>query len=311
MIKTLRKTFKQDKEGFEIPKGVQDIIPVKKIYEDGIFQVGKNKFSKSYKFEDINYSVASRSDKEAMFLEYSEVLNSLDSSATTKLTINNRKINRADFEKKILIDMAGDELDEYREEYNDMLLKNVTGANSFIQEKYVTISINKKNVEEARNYFKRAGNDLISGFARLGASCVELGMQERLKILFDFYRAGEEEYFHFELKDHMRKGHDFRDYICPDSYENEKDYFKIGDRFGRVLFLRDYAAYIKDSMVADLTEMNRNLMLSIDIVPVPTDEAVREVENRLLGVETNIKGSENDVCGAHHRSYGRYKRTAR
>ena len=101
--------------------------------------------------------------------------------------------------------MAGDELDEYREEYNDMLLKNVTGANSFIQEKYVTISINKKNVEEARNYFKRAGNDLISGFARLGASCVELGMQERLKILFDFYRKGEEEYFHFELKDHMRQ----------------------------------------------------------------------------------------------------------
>ncbi len=177
--------------------------------------------------------------------------------------------------------MAGDELNEYREEYNDMLLKNVTGANSFIQEKYVTISINKKNVEEARNYFKRAGNDLISGFARLGASCVELGMQERLKILFDFYRAGEEEYFHFELKDHMRKGnHYFRDYICPDSYENEKDYFKIGDRFGRVLFLRNYAAYIKDSMVADLTEMNRNLMLSIDIVPVPTDEAVREVEKQ-------------------------------
>ena len=30
------------------------------------------------------------------------------------------------------------------------------------------------------------------------------------------------------------------------------------------------------------------MMLSIDVVPVPTDEAVREVENRLLGVETNI-----------------------
>ena len=29
-------------------------------------------------------------------------------------------------------------------------------------------------------------------------------------------------------------------------------------------------------------------MLSIDILPIPTDEAVREVENRLLGVETNI-----------------------
>ena len=29
-------------------------------------------------------------------------------------------------------------------------------------------------------------------------------------------------------------------------------------------------------------------MLSIDIIPVPTDEAVREMQNRLLGVETNV-----------------------
>lgn len=70
--------------------------------------------------------------------------------------------------------------------------------------------------------------------------------------------------------------------------EFEKDYFKMGDRYGRVLFLREYASYIKDSMVAELTDLNRNLMMSIDVVPVPTDEAVREAENRLLGVETNI-----------------------
>lgn len=55
-----------------------------------------------------------------------------------------------------------------------------------------------------------------------------------------------------------------------------------------MIFLREYAAYIKDSMVAELCELNRNMMLSVDVVPVPTDEAVREVENRLLGVETNI-----------------------
>lgn len=86
----------------------------------------------------------------------------------------------------------------------------------------------------------------------------------------------------------MRKGHSFKDFICPDSFEFEKDYFCMGDRYGRVLFLREYASYIKDDMLAELTDLNQNLMLSIDIIPVPTDEAVREVENRLLGVETNI-----------------------
>lgn len=128
MIKTLRNLFKQDKEKFVVPKSVQDVIPITAIYDDGIFQVGKDKFSKSFKFTDINYAVASREDKEAMFLEYSELLNSLDSGATTKITINNRRLNRLDFEKTILIPLKGDKLDEYREEYNKMLLEKATGA---------------------------------------------------------------------------------------------------------------------------------------------------------------------------------------
>ena len=111
---------------------------------------------------------------------------------------------------------------------------------------------------------------------------------ERLRIFHDFYRAGEETSFRFDMKETRKKGHDFKDFICPDSMEFEKDYFKIGERYGRVLFLREYASYIKDAMVAELTDLNRNLMLSIDVVPVPTDEAVREAENRLLGVETNV-----------------------
>ena len=41
-------------------------------------------------------------------------------------------------------------------------------------------------------------------------------------------------------------------------------------------------------MIADLSDFPRNLMLSIDILPIPTDEAVREVQNRILGIETDI-----------------------
>ena len=116
MLKTLMKVVKQDKEKFVIPKNVQDLIPIKAIWNDGIFLVGKNKYSKSFKFLDINYAIASREDKEAMFLDYSELLNSLDSGATAKIIINNRRINKIDFEKNILIDMQDDELDKYRKE---------------------------------------------------------------------------------------------------------------------------------------------------------------------------------------------------
>ena len=288
MIKTLSNILKQDKEKFKVPRKVQDIVPVRTIWPDGIFLVGKNKYSKMYRFEDINYAVASREDKESMFLEYSEILNSLDSGATTKITINNRRLNKIDFEEQILIRLTGDDLDEYREEYNEMLIDKATGSNSIIQDKYVTVSVHKKSIDDARVYFSRVGAELITKFNRLGSKCNELDAVQRLRVIHDFFRTGEETYFHFDLKDRMRKGHSFRDYVCPDNYENHSDYFKIGNRIGRVLLLRDYASYIKDSMVAELTDINRNLMLSIDVVPVPTDEAVKEVEQRLLGVETNI-----------------------
>ena len=287
MIKTLKNLFKQDKERYAVPRKVQDVIPVRRIWKDGIFMTG-GKFAKTYKFTDINYLVASREDKESMFLTYSELLNSLDSGATTKITINNRRLNKANFEQSILMPLRGDFRDEYRREYNQMLLDKATGANGIVQEKYLTISVVKKDIEEARAYFARVGADLISHFSALGSKCTELDAEEKLRVLHDFYRQGEEAAFHFDPQDMMKKGHDFRDYICPDSIEKNSDYLKLGEKFCRLLFLKDYASYIKDSMVTELTDFNRNMMLSIDVVPVPTDEAVREVENRLLGVETNI-----------------------
>ena len=288
MIKTLNNIFKQDKERFVIPRSVQQAIPIQAIWKDGIFKVGKNKFSCTFKFVDINYQVASKEDKEAMFLEYSELLNSFDSGVTFKITINSRRLNQQDFENAILIPMQEDGLNPYREEYNNMLMDKATGANRMVLEKYVTVSAYKKTVEEARTYFNRVGVELAAHFSRLGSKSVSLDATDKLRILHDFYRTGEETSFRFDLSETMRKGHSFKDFICPDSFEFEKDYFRMGDRFGRVIFLREYASYIKDDMIAEMTDISRNLMMSIDIIPVPTDEAVREVESRLLGVETNI-----------------------
>lgn len=287
MIKTLSNLLQQDKEKYRVPRRVQDVIPIRRIWPDGIFLVG-SKYSKMYRFTDINYLVASRADKESMFLMYSELLNSLDAGATAKITINNRRLNRVNFGKNILMPLRGDARDIYRREYNRMLLDKAMEGNGIIQEKYITVTVLKKDIEEARSYFARTGADLCSHFAALGAKCTELDATERLRVLHDFYRVGEEVDFHFDAKDMMQKGHDFRDYICPDSIEKTSNRLKLGRRFCRVLYLKDYASYIKDCLVTELTDLSRNMMLSIDIVPVPTDEAVREVENRLLGVETNI-----------------------
>ena len=288
MIKTLQNTLKQDKEHLSVPKSVQDTIPIRRLWPDGLFQFG-GKFSKTVRFSDINYAIASKEDKTSMFLGYSELLNALDTGSTTKITINNKRLNRRNFEQEILIPPQGDHLDGGRSEYNAMLLDKVTdSSNSMVQERYVTVSAHKKTPEEARTFFDRVMNDVTTRLNHLDSHCEELDAVERLRVLHDFYRVGEESRFHIDLRECMKTGRSFKDIICPDSMEFRKDHFIMGDKYGRAMFLKEYASYIKDSMINELTSLNRTMMLSIDVIPVPTDEAVREMQNRLLGVETNV-----------------------
>ena len=283
-----KKLFKRDKEKFIIPKGVQDTIPIKRIYEDGIFLVGRNKYSKTFIFTDINYIVASEEDKEEMFLDYMQMLNSFESETSVKFTILNSKIDNEEIENNIKIDNENDRLDRFRKEYNKLIEDSSKTSNGIKQEKYITIVVNKKSIEEARTSIRRIGIELNKHFKKLNSICRELDANERLKLLHNFYRIGEESDFNFNIIDNRQKGHSFKDYICPDSMEFKKNYFVMGEKFGRVLFLKEYASFIKDSMISELTDISKNLILSIDVLPVPTDEAIKEAENRLLGIETNI-----------------------
>lgn len=284
--KQLKQFLKPNKEPFVPVKCAQDVIPVTRIWEDGIFLIG-NQFSKTYRFDDVNYAVSSEEDKENTFMGYSALLNSLDSTATAKITVYCRPVQNKGEETKQLISLKEDNLDPYRKEMNQMLLHNISGGR-VIQEKYITISIEKKTIEEARGYFSRVGADITGHLSRLGSKCVELDTIEKLRLLSGFFQSRKETEYRFSLYEAMRKGHNFKDSICPDSFTFYKDYFKMGDHFGRVLFLKDYPSYMKDNMLLDLCEINRQLLLTIDVIPIPTDEAVREVEKRILGTETNI-----------------------
>ena len=287
-MKKISDFLKKDKEKFVIPKGVQDVIPIQRIWEDGIFLVGRNKYSKTFGFTDINYIVASEEDKEEMFLDYMQMLNSFESETFIKFTILNSKIDNIEIENNIKIDNEHDRLDRFRKEYNKLIEDSAKASNGIKQEKYVTVTVVKKSLEEARTAIRRIAIELNKHFKKLNSCCVELNANDKLKLLHNFYRQGEESSFNFNMIDNRKKGHSFKDYICADSMEFKKNLFKMGEKFGRVLFLKEYASFIKDSMVSELTDISKNLIMSIDIIPVPTDEAIKEAENRLLGIETNI-----------------------
>ena len=282
------KLFLKNKEKHKVIKSIQDCIPINTIWDNGICEVERNKYSYTYKFTDINYLIASNEDKEKMFLDYSELLNSFDTLSETKITINLKKINKVNFEKKVLIPFKEDGLDIYRKEYNNMLIDKAFNSKGMMKELYLTVTTYKKDYDEAKRYFNRVGISLSSYFNKLGCKLSDVNANEKLRILHDIYRLGEETNYNFDISNVRKLGRSFKDYICPNSFSFKDNYIEIGDKFARVLFLKDYASSIYDNFVSELTDISQNIMISMDIKPIPLAEAIKLLERTLLGVESDI-----------------------
>ena len=102
MMKSLLAANRSEKDSFRIPRSVQQSIPIRRIFADGIWQVGQ-KYSKTWRFSDINYAASSLDDRRSIFRSYGAVLNSLPTDATAKITIINRRLNPVDFQRTMLM----------------------------------------------------------------------------------------------------------------------------------------------------------------------------------------------------------------
>ena len=189
-MKTRNKMKKLEQEKFVVPKTVQNVIPIKAVYKDGIFLVGKNMYSKTFLFTDVNYYIACENEKNDLMRQYWAVINSFGNGVTVKLTINNHRFDKEDFEKSILMPYYYDNLDVYRKEYNEMLLNKAATSECIVQDKYFTVTVNKKCYEDARAFFIRIEKNLSTNLFTLGSKCEPLNATDRLKIFHNFYRAG-------------------------------------------------------------------------------------------------------------------------
>lgn len=279
---------KEQPERKSVAKTAQQTIPYNKVYEDGIFEIGKGSYSKVVKFYDINYQIARQDDKEDIFVKYCEFLNYFNSQITLQITIINKSINRETFEQQILLKEKGDFLDEFRQEYNDMLKHQISaGKNDIQKEKYITITVKCGSIDEAKSIFNRLEIEVLGLIRRLGSYGKVLSTQERLEILHDIYRNGHEGEFEYRPSVHKRKGLMTKDLIAPDSFEFKRDYMIIGDKYARAIFVRDLPTFINDMFLSELTDFSLNLLLTINVKPIEPHIALKMVKRQITGMEAN------------------------
>ena len=272
---------------YKTPKSIQQTIEIMKVAENGIFEVAKNRFSKCYRFQDINYTTTNETEQIDIFERYCKFLNSLDVSF--KITINNKNKDMEQVRDYVFLQKQNDGYNGFRKIYNDIMEQKIhEGRQGIEQERYLTITIERKNFEEAKAQFATIEASVHKAFGELGAEIVPLSGNERIKVLYDYYHLGDENSFDFDIREARKVGADFRNDLCNGMIQFYPDYFKDEKKFCRALFIKKYPSSLSDRFLNEITSLPVHSITSIDVVPIPKDMTTKILQKKYLGIESDI-----------------------
>ena len=109
-----------------VPKTQEGSIPYKSIYENGIIELYPGFFSKSYHIGSVNFLTATDNDQWTIGQAYANFLGSFEKDAVIEITLFNRTIDIEQFKRNVLLEMQDDDMNVYRDEYNNMLLDKMS-----------------------------------------------------------------------------------------------------------------------------------------------------------------------------------------
>ena len=197
-----------------IPRTTQNSIPYLADYEEGLFEVTANKYSKMYRIKDINYRTGREDEQVQIFCKLGEFLNYFSEEMRFAFVIDNRVVSKAEQERKVFKKMKGDKYDKHRKEYNNILRRQIIeGRNDMKVEKFVTVTIDADSPIDAILKFHKIDAEVITNLRRIGSDAEWLTTDERLEYYHDKFRRGHEGEFQINYDFIKAQGISSKDYI--------------------------------------------------------------------------------------------------
>ncbi|MBS5545921.1 MAG: ATP-binding protein [Lachnospiraceae bacterium] len=270
-----------------VPHTAQQSIPFQRMFPDGICRVRDNYYTKTIRFQDINYQLAQQEDKTAIFEEWCGFLNFFDSSIHFELSFMNMATDADSFEQSIRIPFRKDEFNPVRSEYSQMLRQQLArGNNGLTKTKFLTFGIEADSMKQAKPRLDHVETDLLNNFRRLGVSARVLDGKERLHLMHSMFHMGDDDKFFFEWKWLVESGLSVKDFIAPSSFAFPKGrIFQMGNLYGAMSFLAITASDISDRMLADFLNMDSSLIVSMHLQSVDQTAAIKTVKHTITELD--------------------------
>ena len=277
----------KEKKKKDVPKTAQQSIPFKEMYKDGICRVNEKYFTKCIQFYDINYQLAQNEDKTATFEFWCDFYNYFDSSIHIQLSCMSQYANRVEMENEIEIPLVGDEFDDIREEYSQMLKEQLSkGNNGLVRKKYVTFGLEADDIRTAKAKLERVEADITANLKQMGVDSHSLSGYESLKLLYETLNPETQEPFIFNFDMIARTGLSSKDFIAPTSFDfRDGKYFRMGNTIGAVSYLQILAPELSDKMLADFLDMDNSVIVNLHVEPIDQAKAIKQIKLKITDLD--------------------------
>lgn len=302
----------------KIARTVQEVLDFTGITQEGILISGKG-YSKLYHLEDSNF-VTEPDEKQIEYLEaYTKLLNRFPDNVDISIVIVNEENTRADITAAYHLKPRGDNLDEYRADYNAIIDKKIEeGHNEISKDKFIMLTVHADSLsqaemdysaidmslQEATKAINKIGVKQLDAIERLTLMQKILCGSNRIPFAKEYARYIEErddgegnKSTVLNMQALKKAGVSVKDLIAPQAIIKGRQHLKLDDdRYCKSFAFANLPQQLDTIFLTNVTNLPYEMVTVIQLKPVPRKKALNLVKMQ----NTSIKA---DVIKASQQAY--------
>lgn len=302
-----------------VPVSVQDSIPFKNVYANGIIEDYNGRYSKTYPVGSTNFDTLEETSQESMFLDWEKVINLIDNVSVGQLTIINKNIDMDVVRNDIMLKpkTSGnvdasfkEEHDILRGEMNEKFASDLRqGRNNIKKDAYLTVSVPADDVLEANSSLARMDAQISKALRKIiKAPTKPLNALERLELFYDYYNSNEVLTYakktapmstdgNLDLEKMKSFNIHPKDVIGPSGMKMGESMLMFGsDQYVKTYFIDTFPTELSTNFINDVSDLPCNMVISISWTQMDVAEANQLVKQRLLDMNGAIGNQQSKAA---------------
>ena len=281
----MEKAIRRAKKEGKIAKTAQQTIPYEEMYPDGICRITNRLYSKSVLCDDINYAEASDDEKAVLFELYCKLVNYFGPSVGFELSVICYPADLVEYRKMLALNPQGDQFDEIRKEYSDMLVRQVSKSR-YERRICLTYTIEADGIRQARSRLEQIDNDVVGHFRALTVAAHPMDGYERLTILHRCLHLEENRKFRFNWDSFKAHRAVQQRLYCPQLVLLQGwALFPLRRIFRGGFFLQIRATKLYDTLLNSILNMEGSQIVSIHAKALDQNAALKAVKRKLSDLD--------------------------